>query len=71
MLFLFDNLKDKFHTVGMDNQYLSLKFCQNALIVKNQTMIHGVAHKNNQGHPACVAQEKQTNKKSREDERND
>jgi hypothetical protein len=31
MLFLFDTLKDKYHDVGMDNLYLSLKLCREAI----------------------------------------
>jgi hypothetical protein len=30
MLFLFDTLKDKYHDVGVDNLYLSLKFAHEA-----------------------------------------
>jgi hypothetical protein len=32
MLFLFDCLKDCYHTVGMDNLYLSLRFCCEAFV---------------------------------------
>jgi len=35
ILFLFDNLKDKYHTVGMDNLYLSLKFFRTAFTESN------------------------------------
>lgn len=66
MLFLFDNLKDKYHTVGMDNLYLSLKFCRTSFTGKNQVMIHGVTRKSNRGLPACVVQEEEKNKKKAE-----
>jgi hypothetical protein len=63
MLFLFDMFKDKWHVVGMDNLYLSLRFCREAYVGKNQVLIHGVTRKKNRGLPACVIQEEEKNEK--------
>jgi len=49
ILFLFDCLKDCYHTVGMDNLYLSLRFCPEAFVGKNKVMIHGVTRKKIEG----------------------
>jgi hypothetical protein len=63
MLFLFDTLRDCYHTVGMDNLYLSLKFCREAFTGNNKVMIHGVTRRSGRGLPSCVIQLEETNKK--------
>ncbi len=66
MLFLFDTLKDKYHDVGMDNLYLSLKFCQEAFTGKNSVMMHGVTRRKGRGLPSCIIQNEETNNKKAE-----
>ena len=64
MLLLFDMFKDKSHIVGMDNVNVSLRFCREAYMGKNQVLIHGgVARKKNRGLPDCVVQEEEKNEK--------
>jgi hypothetical protein len=66
MLFLFDTLKDKYHDVGMDNLYLSLKFAREAFTGKNQVMMHGVTRRTGRGLPSSVIQNEEKNQKKAE-----
>jgi hypothetical protein len=63
MLFLFDTLKDKYHDVGMDNLYLSLKFAREAFTGKNAVMMHGVTRLTGRVLPHCVIQNEGKNQK--------
>jgi len=57
VLFLFEELKDKYHVCGLDNLYNSVKFCRDAWEGKNKVMVHGVAWKTGRGVPECCQQE--------------
>mmetsp|Transcript_21050 Transcript_21050/g.30062 ORF Transcript_21050/g.30062 Transcript_21050/m.30062 type:complete len:198 (+) Transcript_21050:754-1347(+) len=57
VLFLFDQLKEKYHVCGLDNLYNSVKFCRDAWAGKKKIMVHGVARKTGRGVPDCCQQE--------------
>ena len=58
---IFDSLEDKNHTCGVDNLYISAKFCKNAYQHPMRVILYGVAHRSGRGVPDCVLQdEKQT-----------
>jgi hypothetical protein len=42
--------------VGLDNLFISARFCREALIGKNNVMVHGVCRKKGYGIPPCVLQ---------------
>jgi len=56
VLFMFDQLPCKNVIVGLDNLYISARFCREALIGKNKVMVHGVCRKEGRGIPPCVLQ---------------
>ena len=62
VLFMFDQLKGKYHVCGLDNLYNSVRFCRDAFTGVNKVMVHGVARKNGRGLPKCVIQEEVENK---------
>jgi hypothetical protein len=54
---LFDCLKSKHHKVGMDNLYMSAKFCRQSYVHPNKILLHGVTRKGGRGLPTHVLQE--------------
>jgi len=56
-LWIFDQLKDKFHRVWVDNLYMSARFAKNAYNSKNQVLVAGVTRSKQRGVPLCVVQE--------------
>ncbi len=56
VLFLFDQLPSKNLVVGLNNLYISVKFCREALVGKNEVMVHRVCRKEGYGILACVLQ---------------
>ena len=66
VLFMFDQLKSKYHVCGLDNLYNSVKFCRDAFTGKNKVMVHGVARKHGRGVPNCTIQDEVANKNLQE-----
>jgi hypothetical protein len=60
---MFDQLKEKNCTIGLDNLYISTKFVRQAFVGKNSVMVHGVARKSGRGLPKVVVQEEIKNAK--------
>jgi hypothetical protein len=42
--------------VGLDNLYISASYCREALVGRNEVMVHGVYRKEECGIPPCVLQ---------------
>ena len=58
ILFMLDALKDKHHTCGMDNLFISTKFVRGAFSeCRSKVMAHGVCCTSGRGLPSCVIQE--------------
>ncbi len=66
VLFMFDQLKEKNCTIGLDNLYISTKFVRQAFVGKNSVMVHSVARKSGRGLPKVVVQEEIKNAKEAE-----
>ena len=62
-MFLFDTLKEKYHTCGMENLYTSARFCKDAYNHPNKVMCHGVARRSGRGVPLFILQDEVTNLK--------
>lgn len=62
VLWLFDQLRDNYHRVFMDNLYLSAKFCRSAYSHNRKVLIAGVTRKSGRGLPSSVVQEEKINK---------
>ena len=62
-MFLFDTLKEKYHTCGMDNLYTSTRVCKDTYNHPNKVMCHGVARRSGRGIPSFVLQDEVTNLK--------
>lgn len=69
VLFLFDQLSEKFHDCGLDNLYNLAKFCKLAYNSRNKVKTFGVTRKGMRGMPDCVKQEEQKSKEGKERER--
>ena len=54
---MFDYVKDKNHTCGVDNLYISAKFCKDAYHHPNIIILYGVARKSGRGLPDRILQE--------------
>ena len=63
IMFMFDQLKNKHHSVFMDNLYMSASFSRAALLSKNRVKIHGVTRCDKKGIPDCVKQVELKNEK--------
>ena len=63
IMFMFDQLKNKHHSVFMDNLYMSASFARAALLSKNKVKIHGVTRGDKKGIPDCVKQIELKNEK--------
>jgi Transposase IS4/SAP domain len=66
VLFMFNTLKEKHCTIGLDNLYISARFVREAFISKSAVMVHGVARKSGRGLPKYVIQEEIKNAKEAE-----
>ena len=63
VMFLFDTLKEKYHTCGMEYLYTSARFCKDAYNHPNKVMCHGVAGRSGRGIPSFILQDEVTNLK--------
>ena len=63
---LFDSLTDRYHECGVDNLYMSAKFCRDAFMHPQKVKLHGVARRGGRGLPPSVIQEELPNKKEQE-----
>ena len=52
ILFMFEQLKNKNHSVYMDNLYMSATFARNLIRLQNKVKIHGVMRTDNRGIPS-------------------
>ena len=55
---MFDLLEDKNHTCGVDNLYISAKFCRDAYTHPNRILLYRVARRSGRDVPECVLQDK-------------
>ena len=66
ILFMLNTLKDKYHTCGMDNLFISAKFLRGAFVeLDSKVMVHGVCRLNGRGLPSCIFQTDHKNDKKR------
>ena len=65
-MFLFDGLHDMYHQCGVDNLYMSAKFCKDAYNHPNKVKLHGVTRKGGRGLPQSVIQEEVQNRVEQE-----
>ena len=70
ILFMFEQLKNKNHSVYMDNLYMSATFARNSIRLQNKVKIHGVTRTDNRGIPSCVMQTLIQNSKLADEQRN-
>ena len=56
ILFMFKQLKNKNHSIYIDNLYMSASFARNCLCLSNKVKIHGVTRIDKRGIPKCVMQ---------------
>ena len=54
---LFDHLEDQFHECGVDNLYMSAKFCRDAYTHHKKVKLHGVTRKDGRGLPRYIISE--------------
>ena len=55
ILFMFEQLKGEHFTCGLDNLYISAKFCLVVISETNQkVMAHGLCRVHDRGLPKCV-----------------
>lgn len=66
VMYLFDACEDEFHICGVDNLYMSAKFCKDAYNHNKKICLHGVTRKGGRGLPQSVVQEEVTNPKAQE-----
>ena len=62
VLSLISQLPHKHYTIGMDNLYMSAKFCRAAYELDQKAMLHGVTRPTLRGVPSCVKQKEVTRK---------
>ena len=53
---MFDSMQDKHHTCGVDNLYISAKFCKDAYQHPKCILLYGVACTHGRGLPLFVMQ---------------
>ena len=70
IMFMFDQLKNKHHSIFMDNLYMSATFARNAFISDNKIKIHGVTRTDKRGLPKCIMQIEVQNEKIADELRN-
>ena len=66
VMFLFDGLRDKYHQCGVDNLYMSAKFCKDVYNHPMKVKLHGVTRKGKRGLPLCVIQDEVQSKVEQE-----
>ena len=54
---LFDDVTDEYHDCGVDNLYMSAKFCRDSYNHTKKIKLHGVTRKSGRGLPASIMQE--------------
>ena len=59
---LFDKVTDEYHECGVDNLYMSAKFCRDAYNHPKKVRLHGVTRKSGRGLPSSVLQQEVQNK---------
>jgi len=62
---LFDSVEHQYHRCGVDNLYISAKFCKDAYNHPKKIMMFGVARKSGRGLPSYVIQEELQNEKEK------
>ena len=65
-MYLFDEVEDEYHECGVDNLYMSAKFCKDAYNHEKKIKLHGVTRKGGRGLPLTVIQQEVTNVKEQE-----
>ena len=70
VLGLISQLPDKNYTMGLDNLYMSAKFCRLAIQMDQRVMVHGITRANGRGVPSLVKQQEVTKKGELEAVRN-
>ena len=70
VLGLISQLPDKNYTLGLDNLYMSTKFCRLAMLMDQRVMLHGVTRVTGRGVPTLVKQKEVTRKGDLEAVRN-
>ena len=63
---LFDDVTDEYHECGVDNLYMSAKFCRDAYNHTKKIKLHGVTRNSGRGLPASIMQEELHNRKEQE-----
>ena len=63
---LFDEVTDEYHECGVDNLYMSEKFCRDAYTHLNKIKLHGITHKSGRGLPSTIMQQELQNKADQE-----
>ena len=61
-MYLFDSCDNEYHISGIDNLYMSAKFCKNTFKHINKIKLHGITRKSGRGLTNCVLQEEVQNK---------
>ena len=56
VMFLFDMLRETYHSFYMDNLYMSALFAKHAIQSKNKVKIHGVTRNHLKGIPSIIQQ---------------
>jgi len=64
VLFMFNQLKHKYHIVQLDNLFMSANLCHGAFHGKNKVKIHGVTRNVSHEIPNSVRQEEETTPKA-------
>ena len=59
---LFGSVKDKNHCCGVDNLYISAKFCKDAYMHPQRILLYGIARKSGRRLPVSVVQEEKATK---------
>ena len=70
ILFMFEQLKNKNHSIYMDNLYMSASFARHSMRLQNKVKIHGVTRTDNRGIPKYIMQTQLQNSKMADEQRN-
>ena len=65
-MYLFDSWYYEYHICGVDNLYMSAKFCRDNFNHSNNIKLHGVTRKSGRGLPVCVLQEELQNRSQKD-----
>ena len=66
VMYLFDSCEDENHICGVDNLYMSAKFCRDTYTHKKKIHLYGVTRKSGRGLPESVLQEEVSNPRMQE-----